>query len=41
MLQYYLGIADPGELPDEVWAQKFAQLKDIRQREAKQNQFNL
>lgn len=32
MLQYYLHI-DPNTLTDEQWAEKFAQLKDIRQRE--------
>lgn len=36
MMQYYLGI-DPTTLDDDEWAQKFAQLNDIRQREAEQN----
>jgi len=36
MLEYYLGI-NPHTLSDEQWAEKFAQLKDIREREAKAN----
>ncbi len=34
MLQYYLHIADPDSLSDELWAEKFAQLADIRKKEA-------
>jgi hypothetical protein len=34
MLQYYLGIQDPGSLPNELWAEKFAQLKTIRKKES-------
>lgn len=33
LLQYYLHI-DPRQLTDEEWAQKYAQLSDIRRREA-------
>lgn len=33
-MRYYLHI-DPDNLSDEEWAQTFAQLCDIRQREAK------
>ena len=36
MLQYYLHIQYPDELEDEVWAEKFAQLIDIRKKEAEQ-----
>lgn len=32
LLQYYLSL-DPSQLSDEEWAQKFAQLNDIRQKE--------
>ncbi|WP_262601914.1 hypothetical protein [Kaistella daneshvariae] len=32
MLEYYLGI-DPEKLTDEEWAEKIAQLDDIRQKE--------
>lgn len=35
MLEYYLGI-DPSTLTDEAWAEKFAQLQDIRKREGKE-----
>lgn len=34
MMQYYLHI-DPTALTDEQWAEKWAQLQDIREREAK------
>lgn len=36
MLEYYLGI-EVGDLPDEVWAQKFRYLRDIREMESKAN----
>lgn len=36
MMEYYLHI-DPRTLSDEEWAEKFAQLKDIREQEAKAN----
>ncbi len=32
MIQYYLH-TDPGQLSDEQWAEKFAQIADIRKRE--------
>lgn len=35
-LQYHLGI-DPDTLTDEEWAEKYAQLADIRQKEADAN----
>nr|DAX21616.1 MAG TPA: hypothetical protein [Caudoviricetes sp.] len=35
-MQYYLCI-DPDVLPDEVWAQKYAHLLEIRELEAKAN----
>lgn len=35
-LEYYLGI-DPQKLSDEEWGEKYAQLNDIRQREAEAN----
>ena len=34
MLEYYLHI-DPSKLTDEEWAEKFAQVADIRKREGK------
>lgn len=34
MLQYYLHIPDPDSLPDQLWAEKIAQLADIRKKEA-------
>lgn len=34
MLEYYLHI-DPNKLTDEEWAEKFAQVADIRKREVK------
>ena len=34
MMEYYLGI-NPNDLSDEEWAEKFAQLNDIREQEAK------
>lgn len=34
LLEYYLHI-DPSGLSDEQWAEKFKQLSDIREREAK------
>jgi hypothetical protein len=37
MLEYYLHI-DPHSLTDEEWAEKFAQLQNIRQEEAKANE---
>lgn len=36
MLEYYLHI-DPNKLSDEEWAEKIAQLADIRKRENKVN----
>lgn len=33
MLQYYMHV-DPSTLTDEQWAEKFAQLTDIRERES-------
>jgi len=34
LLQYYLHIADPTILEDEVWAEKYAHLQIIRKAEA-------
>ena len=34
MLRYYLHIPDPEQLEDEVWAEMYKQLEDIRKREA-------
>ena len=39
LLEYYLGI-NPKELSDEAWAEKFAQLKDIRKAEGKEINLN-
>ena len=39
MLEYYLGI-DPGKLSDEQWGEKFAQLLDIRDKEAQAQAVN-
>lgn len=36
MLEYYLGVI-PNELTDEEWGEKFAQLQDIREQEARSN----
>ena len=36
-LQYYLGIKCPEELPDEIWAQKFEMLREIRKQESENN----
>jgi hypothetical protein len=36
MLEYYLGI-DPGKLSDEMWAQKFMQISNIRKKENSAN----
>ena len=36
LMQYHLGI-DPDLLSDEAWAEKYEQLKDIREKEAKAN----
>lgn len=33
MLQYYLGIQNPGELSDEEWAMKWEALQFIRKNE--------
>jgi diadenosine tetraphosphate (Ap4A) HIT family hydrolase len=33
MLQYYLGISNPEELPDQEWADKFEMLQIIREKE--------
>ncbi len=35
-MEYYLGI-NPNNLTDEQWGEKYAQLNDIRQREADAN----
>jgi len=35
MLNYYMHIPNPEELPDEVWAVKWQMLKEIRKLEAK------
>jgi len=37
-MEYYLGV-DPDQLGDEQWAEKFAQLQDIREKEAKSSSF--
>jgi len=39
MLEYYLGI-DPSTLNDAQWAEKFAQLQDIRKKEGKEIKFS-
>jgi len=39
MLEYYLGI-NPQTLTDDEWAEKFAQLQNIREEEAKTNGFS-
>ena len=39
MLEYYLGI-NPQTLTDDEWAEKFAQLQNIREQEAKTNGFS-
>jgi hypothetical protein len=36
-LQYYLNV-NPDHLSDEEWGEKYAQLNNIRQREAEANQ---
>ena len=36
MLEYYLHI-NPDKLTDEQWGEKFAQLNDIREKEAEAN----
>ena len=38
-LEYYLGI-NPQTLTDDEWAEKFAQLQNIREEEAKTNGFS-
>jgi hypothetical protein len=37
MLQYYMHIPHPEDLPDEVWAGKYEILKHIRERESKES----
>lgn len=37
LLQYYLHIAEPDKLPDDVWALKIKQLKHIREAEKNAN----
>ena len=39
VLEYYLGI-NPQTLTDDEWAEKFAQLQNIREQEAKTNGFS-
>lgn len=39
MLEYYLHL-DPNGLSDAEWAEKFAQLQDIRKREGKEIKFS-
>lgn len=39
MLEYYLHI-NPDKLTDEQWGEKFAQLNDIREKEAEANKVN-
>jgi hypothetical protein len=35
MLRYYMGVQNPGKLPDESWAKLFEVLQFIRKEESK------